>query len=111
MHITILLWYYDQVPRVNQETAEVGAEPTETLTKFRSSENLHPDKKPYGRVIVYDFQETFIKQIPYFLFLFLHIALVYASRVMKLILPTSAGVLWADFCLQWLGCSRKTKNG
>ncbi|XP_031129529.1 mitochondrial amidoxime reducing component 2-like [Ipomoea triloba] len=51
------LCYRCKIPRVNQETAEVGDEPTETLTKFRSSENLHPDKKPHGRVY---FGQTFV---------------------------------------------------
>ncbi|CAA3018094.1 mitochondrial amidoxime reducing component 2-like [Olea europaea subsp. europaea] len=40
-----------KVPTVNQETAEVGAEPTKTLMKFRSDKKLRPnDEKHQGRV-------------------------------------------------------------
>lgn len=40
-----------QVPTVNQETAEVGAEPTKTLMKFPSDKKLCPnDEKHQGRV-------------------------------------------------------------
>ncbi|VFQ59862.1 unnamed protein product [Cuscuta campestris] len=39
-----------KVPRVNQETGELGSEPTQTLMKFRSTESLRSDNKPPGKV-------------------------------------------------------------
>ncbi|CAH9141291.1 unnamed protein product [Cuscuta epithymum] len=39
-----------KVPRFNQETAEMGSEPNQTLTKFRSIETLHPDNKQHGKI-------------------------------------------------------------
>ncbi|CAH9117017.1 unnamed protein product [Cuscuta epithymum] len=39
-----------KVPRINQETAELGSEPTQTMRKFRSTEILNPDKKSDGKV-------------------------------------------------------------
>ncbi|KAF3663924.1 putative MOSC domain-containing protein 2, mitochondrial-like isoform X2 [Capsicum annuum] len=39
-----------QVPTINQETAEAGSEPSETLMKFRSDEVLKTNKKPQGRI-------------------------------------------------------------
>ncbi|XP_057812000.1 uncharacterized protein LOC131026230 isoform X2 [Salvia miltiorrhiza] len=45
------LCYRCKVPTVNQETAETGAEPTETLMKFRSDKILVPNKEKHqGRV-------------------------------------------------------------
>ncbi|XP_010537018.1 PREDICTED: mitochondrial amidoxime reducing component 2 [Tarenaya hassleriana] len=51
-----------KVPTVDQETAVMGSEPTETLLKFRSDKVLMPDKKPRGKVffgkeMVWDWKE------------------------------------------------------
>ncbi|XP_042023835.1 mitochondrial amidoxime reducing component 2-like [Salvia splendens] len=41
------LCYRCKIPTVNQETAEMGAEPNETLMKFRSDRALVPNKKKH----------------------------------------------------------------
>ncbi|KAL2556189.1 Molybdenum cofactor sulfurase family protein [Forsythia ovata] len=46
----VLLCSRCKVPTINQETAEVGSEPTKTLMTFRSDEALRPNKKQQGRV-------------------------------------------------------------
>ncbi|KAL1538488.1 mitochondrial amidoxime reducing component 2-like [Salvia divinorum] len=47
------LCYRCKVPTVNQETAEMGAEPNETLMKFRSDRVLVPNKKKHqGRIFM-----------------------------------------------------------
>ncbi|PIM97025.1 Molybdenum cofactor sulfurtransferase [Handroanthus impetiginosus] len=50
------LCYRCKVPRVNQETAEQGPEPTETLMNFRSDKILRPnDEKHQGKVYMGQF--------------------------------------------------------
>ncbi|KAM3340951.1 hypothetical protein CQW23_21496 [Capsicum baccatum] len=44
------LCYRCKVPTINQETAEAGSEPSETLMKFRSDKVLKTNKKPQGRI-------------------------------------------------------------
>ncbi|XP_075100639.1 uncharacterized protein LOC107802513 isoform X2 [Nicotiana tabacum] len=44
------LCYRCKVPTINQETAEAGSEPSETLMKFRSDKILKTNKKPQGRI-------------------------------------------------------------
>ncbi|KAL4587157.1 hypothetical protein LXL04_000023 [Taraxacum kok-saghyz] len=39
-----------KIPTINQENAVLGAEPTETLVKFRSGKVLLPDRKGKGKV-------------------------------------------------------------
>ncbi|XP_060197359.1 uncharacterized protein LOC132626477 isoform X2 [Lycium barbarum] len=39
-----------KVPTINQETAEAGPEPSETLMKFRSDKVLNTNKKQQGRI-------------------------------------------------------------
>ncbi|KAL3833056.1 hypothetical protein ACJIZ3_007792 [Penstemon smallii] len=47
------LCYRCKIPTVNQETGEVGSEPTATLTTFRSDKILRPDKEKHqGRVYI-----------------------------------------------------------
>lgn len=44
------LCYRCKIPTINQETAEAGPEPSETLVKFRSDKILKTNKKPQGRI-------------------------------------------------------------
>ncbi|XP_031131228.1 mitochondrial amidoxime reducing component 2-like [Ipomoea triloba] len=44
------LCYRCKVTRVHPETAALGPEPLETLSKFRSNKVLHPERKPLGRI-------------------------------------------------------------